>query len=123
VCPKILAAAKVPGSLIGKHVWDERYEDLRAVERHLARNGTAIRKFFRQVSTGEQRRFLERLNTPERSGSPGWWSPPWSSSRCSRSASATRPTPAACSPAAGKREASPYQKRNVTPTLVSNCVA
>ena len=66
VCPKILAAAKVPGSLIGKHVWDERYEDIRAVERHLARNGTAIRKFFHQVSAGEQRRFLERLNTPER---------------------------------------------------------
>ena len=66
VCPRILAAAKVPGSLIGKHVWDERYEDIRAVERHLARNGTAIRKFFHQVSAGEQRRFLERLNTPER---------------------------------------------------------
>ena len=66
VCPKILAAAKVPGSLIGKHVWDERYEDIRTVERHLASNGTAVRRFFRQVSTGGQRRFLERLNTPER---------------------------------------------------------
>jgi polyphosphate kinase 2 (PPK2 family) len=66
VGPKILAAGKVPGSLVGKHVWDERYEDIRAVERHLARNGTAIRRFFRHVSTGEQRRFLERLNMPER---------------------------------------------------------
>ena len=66
VCPRILAAAKVPGSLVGKHVWDERYEDIRAVERHLARNGTALRKFFRQVSTGEQHRFLKRLNMPDR---------------------------------------------------------
>ena len=66
VGPELLAAAKVPGSLFGKHVWDERYEDIRAVEGHLARNGTAIRKFFRQVSHGAQKhRFLERLNTPE----------------------------------------------------------
>ena len=40
--------------------------DIRAVERHLARNGTALRKFFRQVSTGEQHRFLKRLNMPDR---------------------------------------------------------
>ena len=66
MCPKLLAAAKVPGSLVGKHVWDERYEDIRAVERHLARNGTAIRRLCRQVSTGEQRRFLKRLNAPGR---------------------------------------------------------
>lgn len=66
VGPKMLAAGKVPGSLVGKHVWDERYEDIRAVERHLARNGTAIRAYFRQVSTGEQHRFLGRLNTPGR---------------------------------------------------------
>jgi PPK2 family polyphosphate:nucleotide phosphotransferase len=66
VCPEVLAAANVPGSLFGKHVWDERYEDIRAVEGHLARNGTTIRKFFRQVASGAQRRrFLKRLNTPE----------------------------------------------------------
>ena len=52
--PEVLAAAKVPGSLVGKHVWDERYEDIRAVEGHLARNGTAIRRFFHQVSSGAQ---------------------------------------------------------------------
>jgi polyphosphate kinase 2 (PPK2 family) len=66
VGPEVLSAANVPGSLFGKHVWDERYEDIRAVEGHLARNGTAIRKFFRQVAGGAQgRRFLARLNTPE----------------------------------------------------------
>jgi polyphosphate kinase 2 (PPK2 family) len=66
VCPRILAAAKVPRSLISKHVWDERYEDIRAVERHLAAHGTAIRTFFRQVSIGGQRRLLARLDPPDR---------------------------------------------------------
>jgi PPK2 family polyphosphate:nucleotide phosphotransferase len=67
VCPEILAAAKVPQSLVTKHVWKERYQDIRAVERHLTRNGVAIRKFFPQASKGEQkRRFLERLNAPGR---------------------------------------------------------
>jgi PPK2 family polyphosphate:nucleotide phosphotransferase len=66
MCPEVLAAAKVPGSLVGKHVWDERYEDIRAVEGHLARSGTAIRRFFHPVASGAQkRRFLERLNSPE----------------------------------------------------------
>jgi len=65
VSPKVLAAAKVPCTLVGKHVWDERYEDIRAMEGHLARNGTAIRRFFHHVSDGAaKRRFLERLNTP-----------------------------------------------------------
>ena len=67
VGPKVLAAAKVPCTLVGKHVWDERYEDIRAVESHLAHNGTAIRKFFHHVTDGApKRRFLERLNTPAR---------------------------------------------------------
>ena len=67
VGPELLATANVPGSLFGKHVWDESYEDIRAVEGHLARNGTAIRKFFHHVSDGApKRRFLERLNTPAR---------------------------------------------------------
>jgi PPK2 family polyphosphate:nucleotide phosphotransferase len=67
VCPEILAAAKVPPSLVTRHVWKERYQDIRAFERHLTRNGVAIRKFFLHVSKGEQkRRFLERLNAPDK---------------------------------------------------------
>jgi polyphosphate kinase 2 (PPK2 family) len=67
VCPKVLAAADVPPVLIGKHVWDERYEDIRAMEGHLARSGTAIRRFFHPVSDGaRKRRFLARLNAPAR---------------------------------------------------------
>jgi PPK2 family polyphosphate:nucleotide phosphotransferase len=64
---EILAAQKLPPELVRKHVWDERFEDIRGMERHLARNGTVIRKFFLHVSKKEQRkRFLERLDDPEK---------------------------------------------------------
>src|SRR5262249_9009958 len=50
---------------ITRHIWDERFEDIRAYERHLWRNGTIIRKFFLNVSRGEQRRrFLARIDDP-----------------------------------------------------------
>lgn len=50
-----------------KAFWEERYQDIRAFERHLVRNGTVILKFFLNVSKGEQkRRFLERLDRPEK---------------------------------------------------------
>ena len=46
-------------------IWQDRFEDIRAIERYLARNGTVIRKIFLNVSKTEQRRrFLERLNDP-----------------------------------------------------------
>jgi PPK2 family polyphosphate:nucleotide phosphotransferase len=52
---------------LGKKFWEERYEDINAFERHLVRNGTVILKFFLNVSKGEQkRRFLERLERPEK---------------------------------------------------------
>lgn len=47
--------------------WNERYEDINNLEKHLNRNGTVILKFFLNVSKEEQRnRFMERLNTPEK---------------------------------------------------------
>jgi PPK2 family polyphosphate:nucleotide phosphotransferase len=67
VHPEILQSQKMPLSLCGKNIWDERFEDIRAFERHMARNGTVIRKFFLNVSKKEQkRRFLERLDEPEK---------------------------------------------------------
>ena len=43
-----------------KDIWKERYEDINAFERYLARNGVVVRKFFLHVSKEEQRqRFLE----------------------------------------------------------------
>jgi PPK2 family polyphosphate:nucleotide phosphotransferase len=45
--------------------WEKRYEDINNFEKHLARNGTLILKFFLHVSKNEQkRRFLERLTNP-----------------------------------------------------------
>jgi polyphosphate kinase 2 (PPK2 family) len=48
-----------------RNIWRERFEDIVAFERHLARNGTVVLKFFLNVSKQEQReRFLERLDEP-----------------------------------------------------------
>jgi PPK2 family polyphosphate:nucleotide phosphotransferase len=63
----ILEAQKTPPSLIGKHIWEERFEDIRGFERHMGRSGTVIRKFFLHVSKKEQKqRFLARLDEPEK---------------------------------------------------------
>jgi PPK2 family polyphosphate:nucleotide phosphotransferase len=65
VHPELLEAQKIPPELIGKGIWEERFKDIRAFERRLARNGVLIRKFFLNVSQSEQkRRLLERLDDP-----------------------------------------------------------
>ena len=65
VHPEVIARAKLPEELEGKHLWRHRYDDICAFERHLARNGTLILKFFLNVSREEQRqRFLDRIDEP-----------------------------------------------------------
>ena len=65
VHPEILAKQKIPPQLVTKDIWRDRFEDISAMERYLARNGTVILKFFLNVSKEEQReRFLERLEEP-----------------------------------------------------------
>jgi PPK2 family polyphosphate:nucleotide phosphotransferase len=67
VHPKLLGGQRLPPALVGKDIWRERYESINDFERHLARNGTRIVKFFLNVSKEEQRkRFLERLEEPEK---------------------------------------------------------
>ena len=67
VHPPILKSELVPASLITKDIWRERFEDIHCFERHMARNGTVIRKFFLHLSKKEQnRRFLARLDEPEK---------------------------------------------------------
>ena len=62
---EFLAKQKIPPQLITKNVWEDRFEDIRNVERYLGRNGVVIRKFFLHVSADEQKkRFLERLDNP-----------------------------------------------------------
>ena len=65
VHPEILAKEKLPAKLVTKNIWRERFEDISAFERYLARNGTMVLKFFLNVSKEEQReRFLDRLDEP-----------------------------------------------------------
>jgi PPK2 family polyphosphate:nucleotide phosphotransferase len=64
---ELLANERIPDKLAGKKVWDDRFEDIRSFERHMARNGTVIRKFFLHLSKKEQKkRFLARLEEPEK---------------------------------------------------------
>jgi PPK2 family polyphosphate:nucleotide phosphotransferase len=67
VHPDILKGEKTPPALVTKDIWEERFEDIRCFERHMARSGTVIRKFFLHVSKKEQKkRFLARLDEPEK---------------------------------------------------------
>ena len=67
VHPEILKGQKLPPELVTKNIWDERFEDIRAFERYLTRNGVAVCKFFLNVSPEEQlERFMERLDRPEK---------------------------------------------------------
>jgi PPK2 family polyphosphate:nucleotide phosphotransferase len=67
VHPEFLAKQKLPSRLVGKKIWEERFEDIRNVEQYLSRNGVVIRKFFLHVSKKEQkRRFLERIENAEK---------------------------------------------------------
>jgi len=67
VHPEILAKEKLPPTLVTKNIWRERFEDISAFERYLARNGTVILKFFLNISKEEQRRrFLDRLEIPSK---------------------------------------------------------
>ena len=64
---EILAKQKLSPKLVSRNIWNERYEDIAAFERYLARNGYLILKFFLHVSRDEQKkRFLERLDRPEK---------------------------------------------------------
>jgi PPK2 family polyphosphate:nucleotide phosphotransferase len=65
VHPDLLAKQGLPEKLVGKHIWKERFKDIRAFERHLVRNGTVVLKFFLHLSKEEQRkRLLARLEEP-----------------------------------------------------------
>ena len=67
VHPELLAKEKIPPVLVTKNIWRERFEDISAIERYLARNGTVILKFFLNLSKEEQRkRFLDRLDQPSK---------------------------------------------------------
>ena len=67
VHPELLRTQRIPPQLVTKKIWKERFEDIRAFERYLTRNGILIQKFFLNVSKKEQkRRFMARLDEPEK---------------------------------------------------------
>jgi PPK2 family polyphosphate:nucleotide phosphotransferase len=67
VHPEFLRSQKLPVACVTRHLWKERYEDIRGFERYLSRNGIVIRKFFLHVSKQEQKqRFLERIDNPDK---------------------------------------------------------
>jgi PPK2 family polyphosphate:nucleotide phosphotransferase len=67
VHPEMLAREKMPARLVTDKIWQERFEDINAYERHLSRNGVMVLKLFLHLSKKEQqKRFLERLDTPEK---------------------------------------------------------
>jgi PPK2 family polyphosphate:nucleotide phosphotransferase len=64
---EFLEKQALPPELVTNDIWKERFQDICSFERYLTRNGIVIRKFFLNVSKGEQkRRFLERLEDPEK---------------------------------------------------------
>jgi PPK2 family polyphosphate:nucleotide phosphotransferase len=67
VHPDLLSKQKLPSELVTQKIWKERYEDINAFERYLARNGYVIRKFFLHISKKEQgKRFEKRLDEPDK---------------------------------------------------------
>ena len=70
VHPELLERQKLPPRLVGKDIWKERFQDIRAFERHLARSGVLVLKFFLHISREEQRqRLLARLDDRPSAGS------------------------------------------------------
>src|SRR5215472_13266758 len=65
VNPDMLERQKLPPSVVNKGIWERRFKEINAFERHVAWNGTLILKFHLRISKEEQRkRFLARLEEP-----------------------------------------------------------
>jgi len=63
----LLQNEKTPPSLVGKNIWERRFQDICAYEKYLGHNGVIVRKFFLNLSKEEQKkRFLARLEEPEK---------------------------------------------------------
>lgn len=67
VHPERMQRQRLPASPAGEDFWAARFEDINAFERHMVRNGTAVIKFFLNVSKDEQRaRFIKRLTRTDK---------------------------------------------------------
>ena len=67
VHPELLQSQKLPSIASPEKLWQDRFRSILDHEAHLARNGTAILKFWLNVSKAEQRRrLLARLDNPDK---------------------------------------------------------
>ena len=67
VRPEVFEKQKLPQTLVDNKFWSERYDDINMFEKHLARNGTLVLKFFLNISKKEQKqRLLARLEDPDK---------------------------------------------------------
>ncbi len=67
VHPEYLANQRLPRDIPLDQLWTERFESIEHLERHLARNGTLVLKFWLNVSHEEQRqRFISRIDEPRK---------------------------------------------------------
>lgn len=68
VHPEILSSQGLPDELLDqKNIWQDRYDSIVDLEKHLHSNGTRIIKFFLHISKDEQKkRFLQRIDEPEK---------------------------------------------------------
>ncbi|MGH8592765.1 MAG: polyphosphate kinase 2 family protein [Gammaproteobacteria bacterium] len=67
VHPEYLERQRLPGQINQGGFWEQRYESIQDHEKHIARNGTVLLKFWLNVSKEEQaKRFLSRLEEPEK---------------------------------------------------------
>ena len=67
VHPVLLEKEGLSKNKFHKKFWKQRYQDINSFERHLARNGTVVLKFFLHISKQTQKeRFLERLDDPSK---------------------------------------------------------
>ena len=67
VHPEFLNAQRLPDEIPLEELWQSRYESIRDHEKHLAKNGTIILKFWLNLSKNEQRnRFLSRIEEPDK---------------------------------------------------------
>lgn len=74
VHPEYLDGQNLPAEVNRDTLWQDRLESIRDHEKHLARNGTVILKFWLNISRDEQKkRFLKRLDKADKNWkfSPG----------------------------------------------------
>ena len=67
VHPEFLDAQRLVQDIPRTELWPQRFESIRDHERHLARNGTLVLKFFLNVSLDEQaKRLMDRIDEPHK---------------------------------------------------------